>query len=216
MPQSSTDTANPDAPLTAQAPLRTAPAEDPVPAPDQNSENLAKKSVGNSVQESAATAPLSVSGRNESTSEQTTNSTDDSDTLNFPEELNTLKHELSAINIDQTTRLVTVENRLNRLRKLLPPDSLQPTETLASLTASLQIKLAQNADYQLEMESTTKNLVSKLDALISTETIDSQISTVLEDWRSIQNNLNNSSGEVRARIKEMANPFKEKIQALRE
>ena len=64
----------------------------------------------------------------ESTSEQTTNSTDDSDTLNFPEELNTLKHELSAINIDQTTRLVTVENRLNRLRKLLPPDSLQLTK----------------------------------------------------------------------------------------
>ena len=216
VPQSSTDTANPDAPLTAQAPLRTAPAEDPVPAPDQNSENLAKKSVGNSVQESAATAPLSVSGRNESTSEQTTNSTDDSDTLNFPKELNTLKHELSAINIDQTTRLVTVENRLNRLRKLLPPDSLQPTETLASLTASLQIKLAQNADYQLEMESTTKNLVSKLDALISAETTDSQRSSVLEDWRSIQNNLNNSSGKVRARIKEMTNPFKDKIQALRE
>lgn len=216
VPQSSTDTANPDAPLTAQAPLRTAPAEDPVPAPDQNSENLAKKSVGNSVQESAATAPLSVSGRNESTSEQTTNSTDDSDTLNFPEELNTLKHELSAINIDQTTRLVTVENRLNRLRKLLPPDSLQLTETLAALTASLQIKLAQNAGHQLRMESATKNLVSKLDALISSETVDSQISTVLEDWRSIQSNLNNSSGEVRARIKEMANPFKEKIQALRE
>ena len=38
---------------------------------------------------------------------------------------------------------------------------------------------------------------------------------MLEDWR-IQSNLNNSSGEVRARIKEMANPFKEKIQALRE
>ena len=216
VPQSSTDTANPDAPLTAQAPLRTAPTEDPVPAPDQNSENLAKKSVGDNVQESAATAPLSVSGRNESTSEQTTNSTDDSDTLNFPEELNTLKHELSEINIDQTTRLVTVENRLNRLRKLLPPDSLQLTETLAALTASLQIKLAQNAGYQLEMESATKNLVSKLDALVSAETIDSQISTVLEDWRSIQSNLNNSSGEVRARIKEMANPFKEKIQALRE
>ena len=158
VPQSSTDTANPDAPLTAQAPLRTAPAEDPVPAPDQNSENLAKKSVGNNVQESAATAPLSVSGRNESTSEQTTNSTDDSDTLNFPEELNTLKHELSAINIDQTTRLVTVENRLNRLRKLLPPDSLQLTETLAALTASLQIKLAQNAGHQLRMESATKIL----------------------------------------------------------
>ena len=131
VPQSSTETANSDAPLTAQAPLRTAPAEDPVPAPDQNSENLAKKSVGDNVQESAATAPLSVSGRNESTSEQTTNSTDDSDTLNFPEELNTLKHELSAINIDQTTRLVTVENKLNRLRKLLPPDSLQLTETQA-------------------------------------------------------------------------------------
>ena len=130
--------------------------------------------------------------------------------------MNTLKHELSAINIDQTTRLVTVENRLNRLRKLLPPDSLQLTETLAALTASLQIKLAQNAGHQLRMESATKNLVSKLDALISSETVDSQISTVLEDWRSIQSNLKNSSGEVRARIKEMANPFKEKIQALRE
>ena len=216
VPQSSTETANSDAPLTAQAPLRTAPAEDLVPAPVQNSENLAKKSVGDNVQESAATAPLSVSGRNESTSEQTINSTDDSDTLSFPEELNTLKHELSAINIDQTTRLVTVENKLNRLRKLLPPDSLQLTETQVALTASLQTKLAQNFGYQLEMEGATKNLVSKLDALISAETIDSQISTVLEDWRSIQSNLNNSSGEVRARIKEMANPFKEKIQALRE
>ena len=51
---------------------------------------------------------------------------------------------------------------------------------------------------------------------ISAETIDSQISTVLEDWRSIQSNLNNSSGDVRARIKEMASPFKEKIQAIRE
>jgi len=216
VPQSSSDTANPDAPLTAQAPLRTAPAEDPVPAPDQNSENLAKKSAGDNVQESPATAPLSVSGPDDSTSEQTINSTGDSDTLNFSEELNTLKHELSAINIDQTTRLVTVENRLNRLRKLLPPDSLQLTETLATLTASLQTKLAANAGHQLEMESATKNLVSKLDALISAETVDSQISIVLEDWRSIQSNLNNSSGEVRARIKEMANPFKEKIQALRE
>ncbi|MGB1847922.1 MAG: DUF349 domain-containing protein, partial [Pseudohongiellaceae bacterium] len=216
VPQSSTDTANSVAPLTVQAPLQTAPVEEPVPAPDQNSENLAKKSVGDNVQESAATAPLSVSGPDDSTSEQTINSKGDSDTLNFPEELNTLKHELSAINIDQTTRLVTVENRLNRLRKLLPPDSLQLTETLATLTASLQTKLAENAGYQLEMESATKNLVSKLDALISAETIDSQISTVLEDWRSIQSNLNNSSGEVRARIKEMASPFKEKIQALRE
>ncbi|MEC8355830.1 MAG: hypothetical protein VXZ91_00235, partial [Pseudomonadota bacterium] len=86
VPQSSTDTTNPDAPLTAQAHLRTAPAGDPVPAPDQNSENLAKKSIGDNVQDSAETAPLSVSGRNESTSEQTINSTDDSDTLNFPEE----------------------------------------------------------------------------------------------------------------------------------
>lgn len=216
VPQSSTDTAKPDSPLTAQAPLRTARAEGPVPAPDQNSENLAKKSVGDNVQESAATAPLSVSGRNESTSEQTTNSTDNSDTLNFREELNTLKNELSAIDIDQTTRLVTIENRLNRLRKLLPPESLQLTETLTALTTSLQPKLAENAEYQLEMEGATKNLVSKLEALINAETVDSQISTVLENWRSIQVNLSNSSGEVRARIKEMANPFKEKIQALRE
>ena len=216
LPQSSTDTAKPDVPLTAQAPLRTTLAEDPVSATDQDSENFAKKSVGDNVQESAAPAPLSVNGRNKSTSEQPINSTAESDSLNFPEELNTLKNELSAININQTTRLVTVENRLNRLRKLLPPDSLQLTKTLTALIASLQTKLAENERYQLEMESATKNLVSKLDALISAETIDSQMSTVLEDWRSIQANLNNSSGEVRARIKEMANPFKEKIQALRE
>jgi len=209
LPQASTDS-DLYAPLTLHTTHRT------TPAPHQNSENLAKKSIGKNSQESGTPAPVGASGRSESTSEQTTNSTPASEPLNFREELNTLKNELSTINIDQTTRLVTVENRLNRLRKLLPPNSLQLTESLTALTSSLQPKLAENAEYQLEMEGATKNLVSKMNALINAETIDSQISTVLEDWRSIQANLSNSSGDVRARIKEMANPFKEKIQALRE
>ena len=102
LPQSSTETAKPDAPLTTQVPLRTTPAEDPESAPGQNSENFAKKSVGDNVQESAAPAPLSVNGRNESTSEQPINSTAESDSLNFPEEFNTLKLELSAFFFELT------------------------------------------------------------------------------------------------------------------
>ena len=216
LPQSPSDSANPDAPLTLQTPRRTTPAEDLERVPDQVSEDLVNESPGDDSQESVTLAPASTSGRNEATSDQKINSAPESEHLNFPEELNTLKNELIAINIEQTTRLVTVENRLNRLRKLLPPDSLQLTEALTALTASLQPKLSKNAQYQLEMEDATKHLVCKLEALINAKSMDSRIPTVLEDWRSIQDNLSNSSGDVRARIKEMASPFKEKIQAIRE
>ena len=128
-------------------------------------------------------APASASGRNESASDQKINSAPESEPLNFPKELNTLENELIAINDQQTTRLITVENRLNRLRKLLPPDSLQLTEALTALTASLQPKLSKNAQYQLEMEDVTKQLICKLEADINAESLDSQIPTVLEHWQ---------------------------------
>ncbi|MEC8453498.1 MAG: DUF349 domain-containing protein [Pseudomonadota bacterium] len=216
LPQSTSDSANLDTPLALQTSRRTTPAEDLERFPDQVSRNLVNESPGDGSQESVTPAPASASGRNESASDQKINSAPESEPLNFPQELNTLENELIAINDQQTTRLITVENRLNRLRKLLPPDSLQLTEALTALTASLQPKLSKNAQYQLEMEDVTKQLICKLEAYINAESLDSQIPTVLEHWRSIQDNLSNSSGDVRARIKEMASPFKEKIQAIRE
>ena len=198
--------------LPALTSRRTTPR--PERFPDQVSRNLVNES-GRRLSESV-TPPASASGRNESASDQKIHSAPESEPLNFPKELNTLENELIAINDQQTTRLITVENRLNRLRKLLPPDSLQLTEALTALTASLQPKLSKNAQYQLEMEDVTKQLICKLEAHINAESLDSQIPTALEHWRSIQDNLSNSSGDVRARIKEMASPFKEKSQAIRE
>ena len=216
LPQSPRDSANPDTPPALQTPRRTTPAEDLERVLDRVSENLVTESPNDDSQEPVTPPPASASGRNEFASDEKIRGAPESEPLNFPEELNTLKNELIEIDIQQTTRLVTVENRLNRLRKLIPSDSLQLTEALTALTASLQPKLSKNIQYQLEMEDATKHLVCKLEALVNAELMDSQIPIVLEDWRTIQNNLSNSSGDVRARIKEMASPFKEKIHNIRE
>lgn len=134
------------------------------------------------------------------------------DPVDFAAEITDLSTELQGLSIKNTTRLVTVENRVNRLRKLIPGDETELLARHATLAVALSAKFAENSQHQQQLETTTRELVATLEKALA----DGQSHEALPAWDKIQGNLSNTSGEIRARIKELMAPFKTKIDELRD
>ena len=181
-----------------------------------DSQGSAKEGVDHDSLKSEAIEPVIANGEAECSCHGESKGTASQKAPNFTQELQSLKNELESINFKETTRLITVENKLNRLRKLIPEVNLKLRETTTPILSALQAKVHENGQHQLRIEASTKTLITKLEALLNTEIDESEIHTALSDWQEIQENFNASSGDVRARLREMTSPLKEKIQALRE
>ena len=130
----------------------------------------------------------------------------------FAAEITALSAELEALSFQNTTRLVTVENRVNRLRKLIPAEQTELLANHANLAAALSTKFEENGGHQLQLETATRELTATLERAFA----DGQSHEALPAWDKIQGNLSNTSGEIRARIKALIAPFKTKIDELRD
>lgn len=134
------------------------------------------------------------------------------DPVDFAAEITALSTELEGLSFKNTTRLVTVENRVNRLRKLIPTEETELIASHTTLAAALSAKFEENGTHQLQLETATRELTTKLEQALA----DGQSHEALPAWDKIQGNLSNTSGEIRARIKELIAPFKTKIDELRD
>lgn len=134
------------------------------------------------------------------------------DPVDFAAEITALSAELEALSFKNTTRLVTVENRVNRLRKLIPAEETELLANHANLAAALSAKFEENGGHQLQLETATRELTATLEQALA----DGQSHEALPAWDKIQGNLSSTSGEIRARIKALIAPFKTKIDELRD
>ena len=134
------------------------------------------------------------------------------DPVDFATEIIELSTELKALSFKNTTRLVTVENRVNRLRKLIPTAETELLANHANLAATLRAKFAENDGHQMQLETATKELSATIEQALA----DGRSHEALPAWDKILGNLSNTSGETRARIKALIAPFKTKIDELRD
>jgi hypothetical protein len=176
------------------------------PESDATAESMADKTAGEAETEST----------NEQAEAQTPktppNSPVNADPIDFAAEITALSTELESLNFKNTTRLVTAENRVNRLRKLIPADETELVARHTTLATALSAKLEENGKHQLQLETATRALTASLEKALA----DGQSHEALPAWDKIQGNLSNTSGEIRARIKELIAPFKTKIDELRD
>ncbi len=140
------------------------------------------------------------------------NSPVNADPVDFAAEITALSTELESLNFKNTTRLVTAENRINRLRKLIPADETELVARHTTLATALSAKFEENGKHQQQLETATRELTASLEKALA----DGQSHEALPAWDKIQGNLSNTSGEIRARIKELIAPFKTKIDELRD
>ena len=176
------------------------------PESDATAESMADKTAGEAETEST----------NEQAEAQTPktppNSPVNADPIDFAAEITALSTELESLNFKNTTRLVTAENRVNRLRKLIPADETELVARHTTLATALSAKFEENGEHQLQLEIATRALTASLEKALA----DGQSHEALPAWDKIQGNLSNTSGEIRARIKELIAPFKTKIDELRD
>ena len=208
--------ANYDSAISSESQDQKTSVEEHAQSSHKDSQGSVEKRVGHDSLKAEAIEPVITDREAERSCHDESKGTALQEAINLPKELQSLKNELESINFKQTTRLITVENKLNRLRKLIPEVNQKLGETMTAVSRTLQSKLHKNGQHQLRIEDSTKTPIILLEALLKTDIDESEIHTVLSSWKEIQENFNNSSGDVRARLKEKTSPLKEKIQALKE
>lgn len=132
--------------------------------------------------------------------------------INIAEELPKLVAELETVSVKNTTKLVTVDNLINRYRKLINADEVDLLQQATAIRESLDVKFKENAGHQEQLKVATIELLEKLEqSLLEGQSIDA-----LPTWDRIQGNISNTNGEIRQGLQEKANPFKPKIAELRD
>jgi len=132
--------------------------------------------------------------------------------INVAEELDKLVTELESIGHKATAKLVTVDNLLNRYRKLIAEEEQDLLARATAIRESLTSRFAENARHQLSLQKATDELLDKLEkALAEGQSLDA-----LPTWDRIQGNISNTNGEIRQSLQARANPFKAKILELRD
>lgn len=132
--------------------------------------------------------------------------------INVAEELDKLVVELEKIGHKATAKLVTVDNLLNRFRKLIAEDEEALLVKANSIRESLTSRFEDNAKHQRSLQKATDELLDKLEkALAEGQSLDA-----LPTWDRIQGNISNTNGDIRQALQARANPFKARILELRD
>ncbi len=132
--------------------------------------------------------------------------------INVAEELSRLAAELETVSVKNTTKLVTVDNLINRYRKLINADEVDLLQQATTIRESLDEKFKENAGHQDQLKASTLDLLEKLEQSLQ----EGQSIDALPTWDRIQGNISNTNGEIRQNLQEKANPFKPKIAELRD
>ncbi|MCG8413987.1 MAG: DUF349 domain-containing protein [Pseudomonadales bacterium] len=134
------------------------------------------------------------------------------DDLDLSKELAGLQTELEKLSPKNTTRLVTIENNLNRFRKFIGEQEQELMTSAETIRESLQQKFAVNAEHQVSLKEQTLALIQQLEvALGEGKSIDA-----LPTWDKIQGNISNTNGSIRQELQGLTQAFKTKINELRD
>lgn len=132
--------------------------------------------------------------------------------IKVAEELPKLVAELESVSDKNTTKLVTIDNLINRYRKLIPADEVELLKQATAIRESLDQKFKENAGHQEQLKTATLELLEKLEQSLQ----EGQSVDALPTWDRIQGNISNTNGEIRQGLQEKANPFKPRIAELRD
>lgn len=128
-----------------------------------------------------------------------------------PEHLDALEQEASKLSIKNTAELFTVRNKLNRLRKALDEEHAL-NDRADQLHKLISEMVSQNETHQEELHKTTVELIDALQKALEA----GQSHEALPAWDRIQGNISNTSGKIRNALQELSNPFKARINELRD
>ena len=127
-------------------------------------------------------------------------------------ELRVVETELQSVSFKNTTRLVTLENNLNRFRKFIPEGEEELTQLAEQIKTTLQEKFISNSEHQTKLKEQTEELVKQLGtALEAGKSLEA-----LPTWDKIQGNISNTNGEIRQGLQTLTLDFKTKINELRD
>ncbi len=127
-------------------------------------------------------------------------------------ELRAIEIELQCVSFKNTTRLITLENSLNRFRKLIPEGEEELAQLAGRLRTMLQEKFTSNSTHQIKLKEQTEESVKRLEAALEAGKFMAALST----WNKIQGNISNTNGEIRQGLKTLTLTFKAKIDELRD
>ena len=128
-----------------------------------------------------------------------------------PEHLDALEEEVKKLSIKNTAELFTVRNKLNKLRKLLD-DEHALNERADELHKLISEMVEQNQAHQEQLQTATVELIEALQKALDA----GQSHDALPAWDRIQGNISNTSGKIRNALQELSNPFKARINELRD
>jgi len=127
-------------------------------------------------------------------------------------ELRAVETELQSVSFKNTTRLVTLENNLNRFRKFIPEGEEELAQLAEQLKTALQEKFTANSEHQAKLKEQTEELVKQLEAALEA----GKSMEALPTWDKIQGNISNTNGEIRQGLQSLTLSFKTKINELRD
>jgi len=128
-----------------------------------------------------------------------------------PEQIGELEEEIKKLSAKNTAELFTVRNKLNRLRKVINEEH-ELNERASKLHLSIVSMVEENQAHQEELHEITSKLIEALQKSLD----DGQSQGALPAWDRIQGNISNTSGKIRNTLQESSNPFKARINELRD
>lgn len=161
----------------------------------------------------------SAATNNEESAEVTSAASNSEETAKKPtaevdvvSELQALESELPKINVKNTTRLVTLENNLNRYKKFIPEDAADLSKLAEEIKTVLEAKFKSNSEHQATLKTQTEELVIQLESALEA----GKSLEALPTWDKIQGNISNTNGDIRQNLQALTLKFKTKINELRD
>lgn len=128
-----------------------------------------------------------------------------------PEHITELEAEIGKLSIKNTAELFTIRNKLNKLRKLLDDEHPLSSKT-EQLQQAIAAMVSENQTHQEDLQKVTAQLIESLSQALEA----GQSQEALPTWDRIQGNISNTSGKIRNALQELSEPFKARIDELRD
>ncbi len=126
--------------------------------------------------------------------------------------LEQLQAALSGSNFKSHNALAQVQKNLNRFRQQLDDSAEELKQQAETLHGQLQELLDKNRQHQEQLADKTGQLIDTLQKALEA----GQSHEALPTWDKIQGNISNTSGKIRSKLQEASNPFKAKLNELRD
>jgi hypothetical protein len=126
--------------------------------------------------------------------------------------LEQLQAALSGSNFKSHNALEQVQKNLNSFRQQVDDSAGELKQQAETLQGQLQELLDKNQQHQEQLAAKTRQLIDTLQQALEA----GQSHEALPTWDKIQGNISNTSGKIRSKLQEASNPFKAKLNELRD